>query len=233
MRTKLPETKPKLQSRLNLGTLVQRELQDTQFRPVTGWMSLSWHTTIPARTGSCRVTPSVHQWARQPCMRQSQAPLATREGTCPPCSAPELLHSQMAVTGRCCSRCNQAPHPCTLLLTALPMSTSVQRTNNLHAAAHSKDVTVLGRDGHILPRAQGDALIAGCSLPTLSSPSGSVPHLTPWWDQGQHNPWQMPVLQPELSPCSEGWRAPCPRSSLVRAQVPNAIRKKKNEVIAQ
>lgn len=73
------------------------------------------------------------------------------------------------------------------------------RTDNLHAAGESKHITVLGRDGRILPCSQDDALIGGYSLPTLSFPSGSPPHLAPWWDQGPRNPWQMPVLQPELA----------------------------------
>lgn len=62
-------------------------------------VSLSWHPTIPARSWSSRVTPAAHQRDGQPWMRQSQAPLATREGTCLPRSTPELLCSQRAVTG--------------------------------------------------------------------------------------------------------------------------------------
>lgn len=64
MRTMLPEAKSELLAgnRLNLGTLVPRELQDTQFRPLTGWMFLSWHPTTPAHAWSSRVTPTVG-WA--------------------------------------------------------------------------------------------------------------------------------------------------------------------------
>lgn len=166
---------PGRQCRLNIGTLVQRELQDTQFRPMTGWMSLSRHPTMRAHTWSSMVTPLMHQWDRHPWMRQSQAPLATWEGTCPPHSTPELPHWQWQddAAPRCNQGCTpglgQAAQPCAPLLTALPMSTFVPRTYNLHAAAQSKHITMLGRDGCVLPCSQGNALITAVASPPSHS----------------------------------------------------------------
>lgn len=191
------------------------------------------------------VTPLVHQWDRHPWMRQSQAPLATWEGTCSPHTTPELPCWQWQDDAApqfnqgCTPGLGQAAEPCAPLLTALPMSTFVPRTYNLHAAAQSKHITMLGRDGCVLPCSQGNGLItATASPPSHSSwvaPPTPITHLGGTkafktlgrcWSYSQSS-------QTELAPSCEERKAPsCPESSLVRAQVPNAISKKKNEVIA-
>lgn len=87
---------------------------------------------------------------------------------------------------------------------------------------------MLGRDGHILPCSQGDALITGLQPPQPVSHLGGTKALitlSRYWSYSQSS-------LTELAPSCEERKAPCPKTGLVRARVPNVISKKKNKVIA-
>lgn len=99
------------------------------------------------------------------------APLATRDSTDPIHSTPKLQCSQCqdAAAPPCPG---QAAQPCAPLPTALLMSTAVHPPPPT-CLQHKANTEVLRRDSCNLPCSQGNALITGYSLPTLSLASGS------------------------------------------------------------